>query len=186
MKAPIIIIGIGEMAGVFARGLLRSGHPLYPITRDMDMAAEAQALPEPQAVLVAVAEKDLYATLQQLPQTWRERLILLQNELLPRDWLMHDIHSPTVISVWFEKKTGPRLQGLDPLTGLRPQRDATQQCLGIDGYPGQGVGLSGSTGVRTGTQECLYPYHQYRRPGNRWQRTRAVAATPRLRAHRGQ
>ena len=114
MKAPIIIIGIGEMAGVFARGLLRSGQPLYPITRAMDMAAEARQVPEPQAVVLAVAEKDLHPTLEQLPQSWRDRLILLQNELLPRDWLRHEIAQPTVISVWFEKKPGQDFKVLIP------------------------------------------------------------------------
>jgi len=31
MKQPI---GIGELAGVFARAFLRCGYPVYPITRD--------------------------------------------------------------------------------------------------------------------------------------------------------
>jgi len=32
-------------------------------------------------------------------------VVLLQNELLPADWLRHGL-TPTVISVWFEKKKG--------------------------------------------------------------------------------
>jgi hypothetical protein len=31
---------------------------------------------------------------------------MMQNELLPRDWAIHDFIDPTVISVWFEKKKG--------------------------------------------------------------------------------
>ena len=29
MNEPIVIIGIGELASVFARGFLRCGHPVY-------------------------------------------------------------------------------------------------------------------------------------------------------------
>jgi len=56
--------------------------------------------------VVAVVEKDLHATLAQLPDSWRDKLVLLQNELLPRDWQQHGLTNPTVISVWFEKKKG--------------------------------------------------------------------------------
>ena len=55
MKSPVVIIGIGEMAGVFARGFLRSGYPVYPVTRDVDMQELAGKLPEPALVLLAVA-----------------------------------------------------------------------------------------------------------------------------------
>ena len=106
MKAPVVVIGIGELGAVFARGLLRLGHPVYPITRAMDMDAEAEALPDPEVVLLAVAEKDLPATLRAIPKPWQQRLALLQNELLPRDWLEAGIGQPTVVTVWFEKKKG--------------------------------------------------------------------------------
>jgi len=106
MQKPIVIIGIGEMAGVFARGFLRSGHPVYPITRGMDLTQAATEIPEPQLVLVAVGEKDLHDTLAQIPAQWHNKLGLLQNELLPRDWQAYPFTDPTVISVWFEKKKG--------------------------------------------------------------------------------
>jgi hypothetical protein len=54
--------------------------------------------------LVAVGENDLQAVLKSMPKTWRKRLALLQNELLPADY--HDLGKVTVISVWFEKKKG--------------------------------------------------------------------------------
>lgn len=44
--------------------------------------------------------------LQEIPDTWLDRVILLQNELLPADWLHSPVKNPTVISVWFEKKKG--------------------------------------------------------------------------------
>jgi hypothetical protein len=72
----------------------------------MDMDAEAAALPAPERVLLAVGEKDLASALAAVPPPWRERLVLLQNELLPRDWQAAGLDAPTVISVWFEKKPG--------------------------------------------------------------------------------
>jgi len=106
MMPPIVIIGIGELGGVFAKAFLRSGYPVYPVTRETSMIEAADYLPNPQLVLVAVAENDFHPVMQAIPDRWRGRLGLLQNELLPRDWEEHDIANPTVISVWFEKKKG--------------------------------------------------------------------------------
>lgn len=105
MKKPVIVVGMGEMGSVFARGFLRAGHPVFPVVRNMDMASVADEVNEPELVLVAVAEADLHSVLQQIPSTWSDRLVLLQNELLPNDWLQYEL-DPTVISVWFEKKKG--------------------------------------------------------------------------------
>ena len=106
MNKPVVVIGIGEIGSVFARGFMRLGYPIVPVTRDMDMAIVAADVHEPEMVVVAVAEKDLHATLSLIPDAWRDRLVLLQNELLPRDWQQHGLSDPTVISVWFEKKKG--------------------------------------------------------------------------------
>jgi hypothetical protein len=114
MKKPIVIIGIGEIGGVFARGLLRCGYPVYPITRLMDVNSAAHDIPEPELVLVSVGEDDLHPVLDVMPPAWADRLVLLQNELLPRDWQGHDLQAPTVISVWFEKKKGQDVKVLLP------------------------------------------------------------------------
>ncbi len=106
MKDPVVIIGIGEIGAVFARGMLRTGHPVYPITRNMDIAEELRRIPEPALVMLAVGETDLFPALSALPAPWKQRLALIQNELLPTDWYKHDVPDPTVISVWFEKKKG--------------------------------------------------------------------------------
>jgi hypothetical protein len=129
MKTPVVVIGIGEMGGVFARGLLRTGHPVYPVTRDIDMAEAARELPDPELVLVAVAENDLHTTLEQLPSRWHSRIALLQNELLPRDWELHELQRPTVISVWFEKKPGQDAKVLIPSPVYGPQADILQASL---------------------------------------------------------
>lgn len=106
MQQPIIVVGLGELGSVFARGFLRLGYPVQAVTRDMDIEQMAQEIPAPTAVLIAVGEADIAKTLASIPNAWKNDLILLQNELLPRDWQAANIDAPTVISVWFEKKKG--------------------------------------------------------------------------------
>lgn len=129
MKDPVIVIGIGEMAGVFTRGFLRQGHPVYPVTRDMDMEKLAPSMPDAALVLVAVGEKDLHPTLERIPAAWRNRLGLLQNELLPRDWVRHGIEDPTVIAVWFEKKKGQDYKVLIPSPAFGPKAKLLEDSL---------------------------------------------------------
>ena len=113
MKKAIVVIGIGEIGSVFARGCLRLGHPVYPVTRDMDASDIAKEIPEPEAVILAVGEGDLHEQLAGLPETWKNHLVLIQNELLPNDWEQYNL-SPTVISVWFEKKKGQDVKVVVP------------------------------------------------------------------------
>ncbi|KPK11244.1 MAG: hypothetical protein AMJ68_06510 [Acidithiobacillales bacterium SG8_45] len=140
MKKPVILIGQGEVGGVFARGLLRSGHPVFPVNRDMDLAQTAQELGEPQAVIVAVAENDLHPVLDSIPDTWRDRLVLLQNELLPRDWEQHQLENPTVISVWFEKKPGQDFKVLIPSPVYGPNAKLVADALIAIGIPARVLG----------------------------------------------
>ncbi|VAX12855.1 hypothetical protein MNBD_GAMMA24-1344 [hydrothermal vent metagenome] len=115
MQNPIIVIGIGEMASVFTRALLRYGYPVYPVNRETDMHALAKTIPEPSLVLVGVGENALHSVLKKIPSSWLNRLGLLQNELLPRDWQnLNSPQPPTVISVWFEKKKGQDYKVLVP------------------------------------------------------------------------
>ncbi|HKJ71889.1 MAG TPA: hypothetical protein VKA55_09080 [Gammaproteobacteria bacterium] len=106
MQPPVVLIGAGEMGGVFAHGFLRAGHAVDPVIRGMDPAAAAAACPEPALALVTVGEADLHPVLSEVPAAWRDRLGLIQNELLPRDWEAHDLPRPSVSAVWFEKKPG--------------------------------------------------------------------------------
>lgn len=101
----VVVVGLGEMGSVFARGFLRSGFTVHPVTRGMQMQSVADSSPDPELVLIAVGEADLHEQLAKVPDIWKHRLVLLQNELLPRDWQQYDLQ-PTVISVWFEKKKG--------------------------------------------------------------------------------
>jgi ketopantoate reductase len=102
----IVIIGLGQLGRIFAGAFLRNGAVAVPVNRGDDLHLAAARWPAPGLVLVAVAEGDLHPVLAAMPENWKTRLGLIQNELLPRDWLRHGIESPTVASVWFEKKKG--------------------------------------------------------------------------------
>jgi hypothetical protein len=133
MNQPIVIIGIGELGGIFARAFLRAGHPVYPVTRQMDINEAANNMPDPQLVLIAVAEKDFSSVMQTLPVPWRSCIGLLQNELLPRGWQSYPIDDPTIISVWFEKKKGMDINVLIPSRVYGPQAKLMAGALhGID------------------------------------------------------
>jgi ketopantoate reductase len=135
MNEPIVVVGTGEMGGVFTRGFLRLGHPIFPVTRNMEMAKVAKAITPPRLVLISVGEADLHPVLEQVPDVWRDRLVLLQNELLPRDWEAHGIASPTVIAVWFEKKKGQDYRVLVPSPVYGPQAQPIEQALETLGIP---------------------------------------------------
>jgi ketopantoate reductase len=130
MKEPVVVLGLGEMGRVFAGGFLRTGHPVYPVTREMDLDRETTLIPGPELVLVAVGEKDLHAVLDGLPESWRDRVGLLQNELLPRDWRDHRIVRPTVVSVWFEKKRGSEARPILPSPVYGPKASLLLDALG--------------------------------------------------------
>lgn len=135
MKAPVVVIGVGEMGGVFARGLLRAGHAVLPVLRDTPADAWLSAAPEPAAVVVAVGEAQLPLVLDSVPAPWRARVVLLQNELLPRSWQVHGIVDPTVIAVWFEKKPGQDVSIIlsSPVHG--PAAQLICESLGALGIP---------------------------------------------------
>ncbi len=105
MKKPIVVLGIGELGSVFSRAFLRNNYPVYPITRKTNID-ELHANIDPEFILVCVAENQLQPALKSIPNAWKDRVAMLQNELLPRDWEAHQFENPTIISVWFEKKKG--------------------------------------------------------------------------------
>lgn len=104
MRRPVAIVGLGQLGSMFGLGLLRAGRPVLPVLRRDPIEPIVAA--DPEVVLVAVAEKDLEAALRAIPAPLRDRIALLQNELLPPDWQAHDLRDPTVAVVWFEKKRG--------------------------------------------------------------------------------
>ena len=105
MNQPIAVLGIGELGSVFSRAFLRNNYPVYPITRRTDINELSNTI-DPELILICTAEADLQSALSSIPKKWKNRVAMMQNELLPRDWIGHDFENPTVISVWFEKKKG--------------------------------------------------------------------------------
>ena len=78
------------------RGALRTGYPVYPVVRGTEISDAVGDVPDPETVIVAVGEKDIKSVLESIPQAWQDRLVLVQNELLPRDWITQKIENPTV------------------------------------------------------------------------------------------
>jgi hypothetical protein len=135
MNKFVVIIGMGELGELFARGFLKLGYPVYPVLRSMQLATVVSAIPEPELVLLAVGEEDLHSQLDILPEDWRDRLAFLQNELLPCDWHRHDIVDPTVIVVWFDKKKGRPFKALLPSYVSGPKADLITSSLQIIDVP---------------------------------------------------
>lgn len=104
MARTVAIVGLGQLGRLFGAGLLALGRSVVPVRRGEPLVAlEALA---PALVLVTVAEDDLRPVLSALPAALRDRVALVQNELLPPDWCAHGIARPTVAVVWCEKKAG--------------------------------------------------------------------------------
>jgi hypothetical protein len=135
MKQPVIIIGMGEMGELFARGFLKLGYPVYPVLRGMSLTPLAVQVPEPALVLVAVGEDALHPVLNELPGIWHSRVALLQNELMPRDWQRHHLTDPTVIVVWFDKKKGRPFVSVLPTPVAGPGADLVIRSLSIIDVP---------------------------------------------------
>lgn len=135
MKKPVIIIGVGQLGGVFARGFLRAGRPVYPVVRGMDMDAVSKTAPAPALVLLAAPENVFHDVIKRVPSVWRGGMVFLQNELLPRDWLEEDIPDPTVMPVWFEKKKGTGVHVFQPTPVYGPNADRIAEALHALGIP---------------------------------------------------
>ena len=135
MKEYIVIIGMGQLASVFARGFLQRGIPVVPVIRSMDFQETARDYPEPELVLLAVAEKDFHPAMEELPEVWKNKLALLQNELLPRDWQQYGVINPTVMAVWFEKKKGREVKVLLPTQVYGPYAELIDYALKTQDIP---------------------------------------------------
>ncbi|MEW6611778.1 MAG: hypothetical protein AB1409_03450 [Pseudomonadota bacterium] len=136
---PAVVIGMGQLGRVFAGALLAAGTGVLPVLRGTDMAAVAERFPRPPLVLVATGEDDLHPVLERLPTPWRERVALLQNELLPHDWQRHSIRLPTVVPVWFEKKAGTDVKPLLPSPVHGPAAELLLRALGAVGIPARAL-----------------------------------------------
>lgn len=68
-----------------------------------------------------------------IPDAWKSKLLLLQNELLPHDY--NDLPEPTVVSVWFEKKPGQDAKVIIPSPAFGPRANQLEEALGSIGVP---------------------------------------------------
>ena len=130
---PIVIVGLGQMGRVFAKGFLCAGYPVYPVTSGMSMAEAAAQMTAPGFVLLAVPENILPDVLDQVPSVWKDKLGLLQNELLPHVWEAAGIQAPTTMAVWFEKKKGKTVHVFQPTQVQGPHADLVRIGLGAAG-----------------------------------------------------
>jgi ketopantoate reductase len=138
-SSPTVVVGLGEMGGVFGRAFLKNGSPVYPALRDTSLDDLSAIIAPPELVLVAVGEADLDPALAAIPDSWKSRTGLLQNELLPRDWERHHIVDPTVAVVWFEKKPGQDVKVIIPTPVAGPSAPMVAAALqGID-IPGVAI-----------------------------------------------
>ena len=100
MKA--LLIGPGQLGRAIGGGLLACGVSLDVALRSTRVSDWSPY----DFILVAVGEKDLESALSSIPPEVRDRLVLLQNDLVPASWRARDVTHPTVLVVWFEKKKG--------------------------------------------------------------------------------
>lgn len=131
--APAVVVGMGQLGGVFALGWLRTGRAVVPALRGAGLGALAAEVPAPALVLVAVPETALAGVLDALPEAWRGRVGLVQNGLLPDTWRAHGIDTPTVVSVWFEKKRGTRVKEILPCQAHGPAAELVREALAAVG-----------------------------------------------------
>ncbi len=137
MKQTVVIIGLGEMGSVFARGFLKAGYSVTPVNRQDDIQSISLLTPDPVLVLLAVGESELASSIEQIPDIWLNKITLLQNELLPRDWENTALIEPTIISVWFEKKPGMDYKVLVPSPVFGANSQIIHQALSTLNIPVQ-------------------------------------------------
>ncbi len=138
MNKPIVVLGIGELGSVFSRAFLRNNYPVYPITRATDIDELSSSI-DPEMILVCTAEGDLQSALSSIPNKWKDRVAMMQNELLPRDWETHNFSNPTVISVWFEKKKGMDSKVLISSPAFGPKAQILADSLALIDIPAHAV-----------------------------------------------
>ena len=128
------------MAGVLATAFLRKGHPVFPIIRKMNMSEEVNTIVNLRMVVAAVAKKDFKTVMGEIPLQWRDKLVLIQNELLPRDWEAFGITDPTNLSVWFEKKKGMDYNPFLPTPMFGPHAELIAESLQAIEIPSRVMG----------------------------------------------
>jgi len=129
------IVGLGQLGALFAELLEARGARVVRIARGTKMDA-ARAI---ERVIVAVGEDDLAPVLAALPEVWRDRVVLVQNELAPDAWRAHGIARPTVASVFFEKKRDRAARVVLPTPIAGPWAEALAALLNDAGLAAHAI-----------------------------------------------
>jgi hypothetical protein len=141
VKDPAIVVGIGEIGATFARGLLRTGRTVVPLTRESDPGRVFASVADPSLVLVTVGEDDLAEALASVPVLARRDVALVQNELRPRAVRALGVGDPTYAIVWFEKKRGIDVKVLRPTVLVGPRAAILEEALRAISVPCRIAGL---------------------------------------------
>lgn len=130
MKAPIFVIGLGQLGVAFSEGFLKLGYPVVPILRGESLDSALSHHRTPELILVAVGEDDLAQVLEQVPEELHDSLVLVQNELRPATWMPYLSNVlPSVVIVWFEKKQGSVAQVVLPSVVFGAKRELCMAAL---------------------------------------------------------
>lgn len=135
----VVVVGLGQMGGVFARAAEGAGCRVVPVKRGQNLAEVARETPEPRSVVVAVGELDLPGALESLPPSYKSRALLLQNELLPNLWTERGIVDPSVAVVWFEKKANTGITPIRSTPIAGPEREFWVAALGALEVPAHAI-----------------------------------------------
>lgn len=130
-----LVAGVGELGGVFARGLLKLGHAVYPVMRRQRLVEQLAAAGDPELILLCVGESELAELLTQVPGPFHARVAFVQNELVPRDWRRAGMREPSGVVVWFEKKAGQDVHVVRESGAYGPRAPLLMQILSTLGIP---------------------------------------------------
>lgn len=125
-----VVAGIGQLGSEFALGLLRLGRTVVPVTRTRNLARELEAADSPQLILLAVGETALGPLLASIAPRFRDRVALVQNELVPADWQQAGFVEMSGVVVWFEKKAGRPIHVVRPSVAYGPKCSLLLELLG--------------------------------------------------------
>ncbi|HEU5074585.1 MAG TPA: hypothetical protein VFU02_10435 [Polyangiaceae bacterium] len=134
-----VVAGIGQLGSEFALGLLRLGRTVVPVTRARNLARVLEAARDVELILLAVGETALVPLLGSIPPRVKDRVALVQNELVPADWQRAGYVEVSGVVVWFEKKAGRPIHVVRPSVAYGPRSGLLLELLGELKVPAHAV-----------------------------------------------
>jgi ketopantoate reductase len=130
-----LIVGMGELGGVFALALLRRGISVVPVLRSTTAESVVARCGDPLLCVISVGEDALPSVLDGWLRRYANRWLLVQNELRPSEWERRGLPAPTVAVVWFEKKPGRDIRSLVSTPVFGPHAAIVVKALSALGLP---------------------------------------------------